>query len=146
MSEAVFREHFEQIWNNKDAGAIERFIAPTYRGFDAEELISGVAGYKQHFETITTAFPDMRIAIDVILEEPARDGTRVAARYVVEATHAGPFGDIPPTGKRVRVTGTAIARIRNRQLVEEHANADALRLLQQIGGMPGPVQVPPLFF
>ena len=58
MSKAIFREHFEQIWNNKDASGIERFIAPNYRGFDAEELISGIEGYKQHFATITTAFPD----------------------------------------------------------------------------------------
>ena len=142
MSKAVFREHFEQIWNRKDASAIERFIAPTYRGFDAAELIAGIAGYKHHFETITTAFPDLRITIDIILGE----ADRVAARWVVEATHTGPFGEIPPTGKRVRVTGTAVARIRNRQLVEEHANSDTLGLLQQIGITPEAVTVPPFFF
>jgi predicted ester cyclase len=142
MSKAVFREHFEQIWNRKDASAIERFIAPTYRGFDAAELIAGIEGYKHHFETITTAFPDLRITIDIILGE----ADRVAARWVVEATHNGPFGDIPPTGKRVRVTGTAVARVSNRQLVEEHANSDTLGLLQQIGITPGVVTVPPLFF
>jgi predicted ester cyclase len=109
MSKAIFREHFEQIWNNKDASGIERFIAPNYRGFDAAEVISGIEGYKQHFVTITTGFPDLRITIEAILEE----ADRVAARWVVEATHTGHFGDIPPTGKRVRMTGIAIARIRN---------------------------------
>ena len=64
----------------------------------------------------------------------------------MEATHTGPFGDIPPTGKRMRVTGTAVARVSNRQLVEEHANSDTLGLLQQIGITPGAVTVPPLFF
>jgi predicted ester cyclase len=142
MSKAVFREHIEQIWNRKDASAIARFIAPTYRGFDAAELIAGIEGYKHHFETITTAFPDLRITIDIILGE----ADRVAARWVVEATHTGPFGDIPPTGKRVRVTGTVVARVSNRQLVEEHANSDTLGLLQQIGITPGVVTVPPLFF
>jgi predicted ester cyclase len=142
MSKAVFREHFEQIWNRKDASAIERFIAPTYRGFDAAELIAGIEGYKHHFETITTAFPDLRITIDIILGE----ADRVAARWVVEATHTGPFGEIPPTGKRVRVTGTAVARISNRQLVEEHANSDTLGLLRQIGITPEAVTVLPFFF
>jgi predicted ester cyclase len=142
MSKAVFREHFEQIWNRKDASGIARFIAPTYRGFDAAEFIAGIEGYKHHFETITTAFPDLRITIDVILGE----ADRVAARYVVEATHTGPFGEIPPTGKRVRVTGTAVARISNRQLVEEHPNADTLGLLRQIGITPETVTVPPFFF
>ena len=142
MSKAIFREHFEQIWNRKDASGIERFIAPDYRGFDAAELISGVEGYKQHFVTITTAFPDMRITIEVILEE----ADRVAARWFVEATHTGPFGEIPPTGKRVRVTGTAVVRVSNRQIVEEHANSDTLGLLQQIGITPEAVTVPPFFF
>jgi predicted ester cyclase len=102
MSKRIFHEHIEQIWNNKDASGIERFIAPNYRGFDAAEVISGIEGYKQHFEMITTAFPDMRITIEATLEEE----DRVAARWFVEATHTGNFGDIPPTGKRVSITGT----------------------------------------
>ena len=36
MSKRIFSEHIEQIWNNKDASGIERFIAPNYRGFEAE--------------------------------------------------------------------------------------------------------------
>jgi predicted ester cyclase len=142
MSKAILRAHIEQIWNRKDASGIERFIAPDYRGFDAEEAISGIEGYKHHFETLTTAFPDLRITIEVILE----GGDRAAARYVVEATHRGTFGEIPPTGRRVRVTGEAIIRVGNRQIVEEHANADALGLLQQLGVLPGTVKVPPLIF
>ena len=142
MSKAILRAHFEQIWNNKDASGIERFIAPDYRGFETEALIAGVAGYKEHFATLTTAFPDLRLTIEVILEG---DG-RAAARYVVEATHRGPFGEIPPTGKRVRVTGEAIIRVENRQIVEEHANSDALGLLQQLGVLPGTVKIPALLF
>ena len=142
MSKASLREHFEQIWNNKDASGIERFIAPNYRGFDAAEVISGVEGYKHHFESITTAFPDLRITIEVILEG---DG-RTAARWFVDATHTGPFGEIPPTGKHVRMTGIAIIRVMNRQIVEEHANSDALGLLKQIGVIPGSTRTPVLLF
>jgi predicted ester cyclase len=138
MSKRIFFEHIEQIWNNKDASGIERFIAPTYRGFDPEEVISGIEGYKQHFVTLTTAFPDLHITIEDMQEED-----RVAARFFVEATHTGNLGDIPPTGKRVRVTGIAIAQIRNGQLVEEHANSDTLGLLKQIGVIPESVKAVP---
>ncbi len=142
MSKAILRAHFEQIWNNKDASGIERFIAPDYRGLDAEELISGIAGYKQHFETVTTAFPDLRITIEVLLE----GDDRAAARWFVEATHRGDFGDLPPTGKRVRMTGESIIRVSNRRIVEEHGNADTLGLLKQLGVIPGTVRVPLLLF
>jgi predicted ester cyclase len=64
----------------------------------------------------------------------------------VEAAHTGNFGDVPPTGKRVRMTGIAIARIRNRQIVDEYANSDTLGLLKQIGITPESVKVPPFFF
>jgi predicted ester cyclase len=86
--------------------------------------------------------PDLRITIEAILEEAGR----VTARWVAEATHIGHFGEIPPTGTRVRMTGIAIARIRNRQLVEEHANSDALGLLMQISVIPESVKVAPMVF
>ena len=64
----------------------------------------------------------------------------------MEATHAGPLGELPPTGRRVRMTGELIIRVSNRQVVEEHANSDALGLLQQPAVIPGTVEVPPLSF
>jgi predicted ester cyclase len=110
------------------------------RGFDAEEIISGGEGYKTHFVTLTTGFPDLRITIRDMQED-----NRVVARYSVEATHTGDFVGIPPTGKRVRITGIAIARISNGQLVEEHASTDGLGLMKQLGVIEPP-KIPPLVF
>jgi predicted ester cyclase len=142
MSKDVFQAHIEQIWNNKDASGIERFIAPNYRGFDAEELISGADGYKKHYETLSTAFPDLRITVEIILEED----DRAAARLSIDATHQGEFLGIPPTGVPVHLTVEAIVRVENGQIVEEHANSDALGLLRQLGVFPQPPRVPALIF
>ena len=99
MSIAVFHDHIEQIWNKGDASAIQRFIAPNYLGVDPAEPepISGVEGYRQHFDRLTTAFPDTHITIDHIIGV----NDQVAARLTVEATHTGDFGGIPPTGRPV---------------------------------------------
>jgi steroid delta-isomerase-like uncharacterized protein len=134
MSKAVFVAHIEQIWNNKDASGIERFIAPNFRGHDPAdpEVISGIAGYKRHFQTLTTGFPDLRITIEEMLGE--RDG--VVARWFVEATHAGDFAGIPPTGKRVRVSGISVVRISTGQLFLEHGISDTLGLMRQITDLP----------
>jgi predicted ester cyclase len=66
----------------------------------------------------------------------------------VEATHTGDLDGIPPTGRRVRVTGIAIALISSSslQIVEEHANSDMLGLLKQIGVIPESVKAVPLIF
>jgi C-1 hydroxylase len=143
MSIAVFRDHIEQIWNKGDASAIQRFIAPNYLGIDpAEEPISGIDGYRQHFARLTTAFPDLHITIDHIFGV----NDQVAARFTVEATHTGDFGGIPPTGRPVRVTIIAIVRITRGQIVLEHANSDALGLLKQLGVIEDPPKVPALLF
>ena len=138
MSIAVFQDSIEQIWNKSDSSAIERFIAPNYVGVDPAEpgLISGIEGYRQHFFRLTTAFPDAHITIDHIFGV----NDQVAARYTVEATHTGDFGGLPPTGRRVRVTAIAIARITRGKIVVEHAHSDALGLLTQLGVIEDPPQ------
>jgi steroid delta-isomerase-like uncharacterized protein len=144
MSKEIFRDHIEQIWNNQDASGIERFIAPNFRGHDPAEPepISGIEGYKRHFERLTTAFPDLRITIEELVAEEER----VVSRWFVEATHAGDFDGIPPTGSRVHVSGISVVRITSDQLVEEHGNSDTLGLLKQIGVIPGTPKVPAFFF
>ncbi len=144
MSITVFQDSIEQIWNKSDSSAIERFIAPNYIGVDPAEpeVISGIEGYRQHFFRLTSAFPDTFITIDHIIGM----NDQVAARYTVEATHTGDFGGIPPTGRRVRVTALAIARISRGKIVVEHANSDALGLLTQLGVIEDPPKVPALLF
>jgi predicted ester cyclase len=140
MSTAVFTNSIEQIWNNHDIGAIDRFIAPNYVGVDPAEpeVIAGIDGYKQHFVRLTTAFPDVHITIDDIFGV----GELVAARWTVRATHTGDFGDIPATGLRIEVTGIAMVRIVRRLLVIEHANSDTLGLLRQLGVIPITTKLP----
>jgi predicted ester cyclase len=126
----------------RDGNRIEDFIAPNYRGFDADAIFSGIDGYKQHFVTITTGFPDLFLTIETILAEQ----DRVAARWRAKGTHTGNFGGIPPKGKQVHITGIAIVRIENALIVEEHANSDALGLLKQLGVIPESINIVPLLF
>ena len=144
MSITVFQDSIEQIWNKGDSGAIERFIEPNYVGVDPAEpaIISGIEGYRQHFARLTTAFPDTHITIDHIFGL----NDHVAARYTVVATHTGEFGGIPPTGRRVRVTAIAIAKITRGKIVIEQANSDALGLLTKLGVIEDPPTAPALLF
>jgi predicted ester cyclase len=142
QNKTIYRDHFEALWNAKDGDQLERFIAPNYRGFEVETVITGLEGYKEHFLTLTGAFPDVVITIQSILAEQ----DLVSARYVVEATHRGDFAGIPPTGNRVVVTAQSVARIENGLIVEEHANPDSLGLLRQLGITSPSVTVPPLIF
>jgi predicted ester cyclase len=57
---------------------------------------------------------------------------RVAYRLTIHGTHQGAFQGIPPTGKHVTVSFTAIVRIEDGRLVEEWGGLDLFDLRQQI--------------
>ena len=55
------------------------------------------------------------------------------SRYRCRGDPHGPPWQYPALGKAWRMTGIAIVRTSHGQIVEEHANSDALGLLTQIG-------------
>jgi predicted ester cyclase len=56
----------------------------------------------------------------------------------MEGTHEGTIFDIPPTGRRVKVDGMTIYRVRDGKAVENTWSMDSLGLLQQMGAIPAP--------
>jgi steroid delta-isomerase-like uncharacterized protein len=130
-NKALARRIIEEIWNRQKLSSADHLIAQNYMGHDPATpgTISGIEGFKKFFNTYTSAFPDQHFTIEDLVAE----GDRVVTRWSVEATHTGPLSGIPPTGKRVRVTGTTISRIENGKLAEDHIHWDALGLLRQLG-------------
>jgi steroid delta-isomerase-like uncharacterized protein len=127
------RRMIEEVWNKQNIAAAELMIAPKYVGHDPATPgdISGIGGFRRFFNQYTSAFPDQRFTIDDLIAE----GDRVVTRWSVEGTHTGPLPGIPPTGKRIRVTGTTISRIENGKIAEDYIHWDALGLMQQLGVM-----------
>src|SRR5690242_862755 len=76
-----------------------------------------------------TAFPDMSVAPETIVQ----DGDIIAFAYTLIGTHTGPFGKIPPTGKRVKIRGMQISKFKDGKMVERWGSSDELGLLKQIG-------------
>ena len=59
------------------------------------------------------------------------------------AMHTGTFQGIPPTGKRVTVTGSWIDRVADGQIVEPWGQVDLLGTLQHLGIIPAPEESRP---
>jgi predicted ester cyclase len=86
-------------------------------------------GFKQMTVTLLAAFPDMRFTpADIIVS-----GDKSARRWTAEGTNTGPFGDIPPTGKRVRIEGVLLDRIANGKVVERWEQWDQMGMMRQLG-------------
>jgi steroid delta-isomerase-like uncharacterized protein len=79
-------------------------------------------------------FPDARVHVEDLVAED----DRVACRFVSTGTHHGEFMGVPPTGRRVEVTGITVFRLTGGQCVERWSEMNLVGLLQQIGAFPAP--------
>lgn len=96
----------------------------------------GPESARQLAAAFRSAFPDLHTTFD----DAVAEGDKVAYRWTASGTHEGELMGIPPTGNRMTITGTAIARISGGKIEEGWQNFDALGRMQQLGVIPSPEQ------
>ena len=133
-NKAIVRYGTEEGWNQGNTAVFDEHLAADYVGHDPSGPLHGPEGFKQFYATYRTAFPDTHLTI----EDQIAEGDTVVSRWTATGTHQGPLMGIPPSGKRVRVTGITITRFASGKLAEEWFNYDTLGMLQQIGAIPTP--------
>lgn len=79
-----------------------------------------------------SAFPDLRVEVDLLIAE----GDFVTVRWTARGTNTGAGQGIPATGRRVQTSGTTIFRLALGKIAEEWTAGDSLGLLRQLGLMP----------
>ena len=127
-----------ELWNS---GNLE--LAPQIYSEEAERIdpnypepIRGREQIVRGIEEVHAAFPDFKLEIKRRINE----SDQVATEWTCSGTHTGVFQGIPARGRRVRIDGTSLNRIRDSKIVEERAYFDRLALLQQLGVISGPAQ------
>jgi steroid delta-isomerase-like uncharacterized protein len=133
-NEAVVRRMIEEVWNNKQLGALEKFHTDDFAHRDPQNPTTGLDAYRGVVKKYQTAFPDTRIDIDELFST----GDRVIMRWRATGTHRGVLEGVAPTGRQVTVTGISICRLSGDKIREEIANWDALGLMQQLGAVTLP--------
>ena len=109
----------------------EDFVSYGGAGF---QDIHGSENFINLYRTFVAAFPDLRFEVQHVV---VGDDMGVA-RGIQTGTHQGNFmGMVPPTGKEVSWTGTAIFRFNDAgKIVERWQDLDYLSLFQQLGVIP----------
>jgi len=130
------RRLVEEGWNQGNTAVFDELFAADYLGHDPSGPMHGPEGFKQFYATYRTAFPDTHLTI----EDQIAEGNTVASRWTATGTHQGPLMGIPPSGKRVRVTGITISRYASGKIAEEWFSYDTLGMLQHLGVIPVPGQ------
>ena len=131
-NKTLVRRFWEGVFNQKNLAVIDEVCAADCVLHDPSGPIRGREGLKQFIGMYLGSFPDFHITIEDIIAE----GDRVVVRQTTTATHQGELMGIPPTGKRVTLSGIHLTRVADGKMVEEWANDDVLGLLQQLGVIP----------
>lgn len=122
------RNFFEQIWNQKDESAIDRFIPENAQGNDPD-FGAGREGFRGQWRQWIAAFPDLHFEIvDMIAE-----GDKVLTRWVLTGTHQGEYLDAAPTGRQIRVEGMSLDRIEDGWVAEGFDGWDNYGFRKQLG-------------
>lgn len=127
-------EH-ERVWieglNRGDVSGADAAFAPDciVHITGVAEPFRGVGPWKEFVSGMLRALPDIHFTI----EDQLVQGDRVAFRWHATATHTGPLGAAPPTGKRISVDGLIVDRVANGKVQERWEQWDQSLMLQQLG-------------
>jgi steroid delta-isomerase-like uncharacterized protein len=140
-NKAIVRRQEEELFTQGNLDVAVEVYARDYVGHDPSnpEDIRGLEAAKQAAADYRKAFPDLRVTVEDVIAE----GDKVAARLRFRGTHRGELDGIAPTGRRVDCTGIVISRMEGGKIAEDWANFDDLGMMQQLGAISKPGQLPP---
>jgi steroid delta-isomerase-like uncharacterized protein len=133
INKAIVRRYIEQVLNEQRLDLAEEFLAENIE-LHGSGIPLGMELVEQWLAAFATTFPDGY----TIIEDMVAEDDRVVARTVFNGTHKGEMQGIPATGKTVNMPGIAIFRLDNGKIAEGWLVNDDLRMMQQLGIIPGP--------
>jgi predicted ester cyclase len=120
----------EAAWRARDATSLTAdhtpdgvVVSPT------GGVLEGRAEIERIYRVWFTAFPDLLFTTEDLLV----DENRAALLCRLTGSHAGEFFGMPPTGRRIEVSGAFIYRVENGLIVHERRILDFTGLLVQVG-------------
>jgi predicted ester cyclase len=122
-------DFFEQIWNQRDESAIDRFIALDAAGNDPKFGV-GRESFRAQWKIWQAAFPDLHFDVREILAE----GDRVVTRWHLTGTHSGiDYMGKKASGAKFAVDGVSIDTIKDGIVLDGFDAWDALGFREQLG-------------
>jgi steroid delta-isomerase-like uncharacterized protein len=129
---SLIARYVEQVWNRADLAALEALTLPTFVYYLGGQPARDREAFGRLIRSTHEAFPDWRVETLALIVE----ADRAAVRWSGMVTHGGPFRGIPPTGRRISVTGINLYELSEGRIAAEWEQTDSLGMLQQLGVLP----------
>lgn len=117
------------IWNNgnlEEVGTV--WDANVMRSVNQLPDVRGIDGMKKVISGFRTAYPDLKLPSD----EEIYAENKVTLRWSFTGTNTGP-GEMPPTGKSVKIWGITILHFANGKVTEEIVAYNNQSFMEQLG-------------
>lgn len=117
-------------FTKKDPARLDRILSKDWVDIPpAPNQPPGPAGAKQILVELTTAFPDLNIKIEEVLQ----DGNKVIVRSTISGTHRGALMAFPPKNRKLSIQAIDIHEFRDGKIVRTWHTEDWLTGLHQLG-------------
>ncbi len=128
-----FLDAYFDAWKGTDEDAILAYFSDSVVIEMPLGTLVGKAAVREHFvHPLVTAFPGNVHAIQKVAFAPEM----VAAEWIFQAVHTGPFAGLPASGKAVALPGSSFYEhdLSARKITAGRIYFDVGALLRQIGG------------
>jgi uncharacterized protein (TIGR02246 family) len=120
----------EAAWAARDAASLTADHAPDGVVVSPTGgVLEGLVEIERIYRVWFTAFPDLIFATEDLLV----DDQRAALLCRITGSHSGEFFGMPPTGRRIEVSGCFIYRMEKGKIAHERRILDFTGLLVQVG-------------
>jgi len=133
QNKALAQRWNDEIWTKADMATVDELLAEDFTfNYPFPGIEPTREGYKQTVMYFHNVFSDMLLTIEDMIAE----GDKVVVRWKGISIHTAEYMGIPPTDKRVSMTGISIIRIEEGKIVEEWTEMDSLGIIMQLGAFP----------
>ena len=133
--EETIKTNFESLivdgWNNRDMEKLKAISAENYiRTLNGITVATHQNEMEANINIFIEGFPDCEMSVEQIILK----GNKLFAHWTFKGTNNGVFGESPPTGKKVNVTGCSTLLFNKQgKIAQEDVYYNELALLQQLG-------------
>jgi len=125
------------LWSEGKVEMVETYIAENYTiRHDPGDPWHGQTldreGYRNRLLASREPFPDQKFQV----VEMVAEGDKVAVSWMWEGTHKGNLGDIPATGKVIKMSGLTIYSFEGGKASGHWQIIDRLSVYRQLAGQP----------
>lgn len=127
----IMKTYLDSCWNMGDIEKLKNITTVNFtRNLNGIPVAMNQSEMQAHMKIAFTGFPDLKVSVDSTFVK----SNTIFTHWTATGTHTGRFGEMMPTGKKMKVSGLSQLYFNTEgNLAQESVVYNELNLLQQLG-------------